>query len=344
MHKLLTRNQFRNQVFERDNNLCVVCKKPAVDAHHILERRLFEDEGYYMDNGASLCSIHHLEAEMTILSAQKIRELIGVKKPILPDHLYVDQEYDKWGNIILENGKKLKGELFQDESVQKILKQGNVLDDFLDYIKYPRTYHLPFSGAKTKDDKTLKDTKHFEGKEVVVTLKMDGENTTMYNNYIHARSIDSGNHESRNYVKNIHGKIMGDIPEKWRICCENLYAKHSIEYNKLESYAYIFSIWDQDNRCLSWDQTKEWSQLLNIPLVPILYEGLYDEKKIKALISDKYQNEEMEGFVVRLKSDFSYRDFKKSVAKYVRTNHVHTHGHWMNQRVIPNKLKGQNDR
>ena len=38
MNKLLTRDQFREAVFARDNHKCVFCHQPAVDAHHILER------------------------------------------------------------------------------------------------------------------------------------------------------------------------------------------------------------------------------------------------------------------------------------------------------------------
>jgi 5-methylcytosine-specific restriction endonuclease McrA len=38
---LMTRNEFRQAVFERDNYRCVICGDPAVDAHHIIERRLF---------------------------------------------------------------------------------------------------------------------------------------------------------------------------------------------------------------------------------------------------------------------------------------------------------------
>ena len=41
MHKLLTRDQFRNGVFARDGNRCVLCGNIAQDAHHILERRLW---------------------------------------------------------------------------------------------------------------------------------------------------------------------------------------------------------------------------------------------------------------------------------------------------------------
>ncbi len=51
----MTRDDFRNAVFARDNHRCVICGEPAKDAHHILERRLFPDGGYYLNNGASLC-------------------------------------------------------------------------------------------------------------------------------------------------------------------------------------------------------------------------------------------------------------------------------------------------
>jgi len=48
------RDQFREAVLSRDRHMCVVCGQPARDAHHIMERRLFPDGGYHLDNGASL--------------------------------------------------------------------------------------------------------------------------------------------------------------------------------------------------------------------------------------------------------------------------------------------------
>ena len=132
--KLLTREEFRASVFERDNHLCVICSKEAVDPHHILERRLFTDGGYYIDNGASLCTEHHIDAEMTTISCEDIRTACGIENVVLPDHLYVDQTYDKWGNPIVNNNLRLKGELFNEEPVQKMLKQGNFLDLFSKHI------------------------------------------------------------------------------------------------------------------------------------------------------------------------------------------------------------------
>lgn len=337
---LLTRDEFREGVFQRDDYKCVVCKSPAKDAHHILERRLFSDGGYHLNNGASLCEKHHIEAEQTTLSCEKIRELCGIeqKNIVLPDHFYDDIDYDKWGNIILPNGNRLKGELFYDESVQKILKQGKVLDLFQKYVKYPRTYHLPWSNL-LKDDRMLKDESNFESKKVVVTLKMDGENCTMYNDYIHARSLESKSHETRNWVKGLWSQIGYLIDDNMRVCGENLYAVHSIKYENLKSYFMLFSVWI-DNKCLSWEETKEYAQILGVEIVPVIYEGIYNKEKIIASFS-KFENNH-EGYVVRLADEFEYGNFRNSIAKFVRPEFRqvvnNSHGHWISKKVEKNQL------
>lgn len=334
---LLSRSDFRNAVFERDGYRCVVCGEAAQDAHHIIERRLWSDGGYYLENGVSLCGRHHIEAEKTTLSCGEIRNLAGIKTVAIPKHFYRDLNYDKWGNVILPSGKRLKGELFYDESVQKIL--ADVLDLFETYVKYPRTYHLPFSPGLTKDDRQLLDTSHFDGKEVVVTVKMDGENTTLYNDYLHARSIDGRNHSSRNWIKNFHSKIAHDIPDGWRLCGENLFAKHSIHYRNLDSYFYLFSIWNDKNECLSWDETIEWAKLLGLVVVPVLYRGVWDEDVVRGIHQPTFEGNTCEGFVVRLSNGFPYGAFRRSVAKYVRSGHVGTNNHWMFEKIQENELK-----
>ena len=138
---LLTRDQFRNGVFHRDGNFCVICKQAGQDAHHIMERRLFIDGGYFLDNGATLCGLCHVKAEQTILSCDEIRKAVGITNILLPDHLYPDQQYDKWANPILPNGTRLRGELFEDISVQRVLAP--VIHLFTDKVKYMRTLHLP---------------------------------------------------------------------------------------------------------------------------------------------------------------------------------------------------------
>jgi hypothetical protein len=334
---LLTRDEFREAVFARDKNKCVVCDQPAADSHHIIERRLWPDGGYYLDNGVSLCGDHHLAAEATTISCHELRRLAKLARVVLPPHLHEDQEWDKWGNPILMNGQRLRGELFDDESVQKILKP--LLHLFTSRVKYARTYHLPWSPGVTDDDRVQADLSRLESGPVVVTAKMDGECTTMYRDYLHARSLEFQPHPSRERVKALHGAIAHDIPDGWRLCGENLFAQHSIHYTRLKAHFLVFSVWNDKNECLSWDEAVEWSALLGLQTVPVLYAGKWSEAEIKRLYQPTLDGDPCEGYVVRTADSFHYRDFRYCVAKFVRVNHVAVHGgHWANRVVVPNEV------
>jgi hypothetical protein len=311
----------------------VICKEPGQDAHHIIERRLFPDEGYYLDNGATLCGQCHWKAEQTVISVKEILDACSLDRPVLPPHLYADQDYDKWGNLILPSGMRLRGELFDDESVRKVLAP--VLHTFVSTIKYPRTYHLPFSPGATSDDRVMESYYWLQGYQVVVTEKMDGENTTLYTTGLHARSLDYESHPSRDRVKALWSTISHDIPEGMRICGENLYATHSIHYDNLNSYFQVFGVWD-GLQCLPWNETLEWTELLGLKTVPILYLGEWDEQLIMNLALSLGKNPE--GLVVRRTNSIHMKEWKFRVGKYVRENHVQTHGHWMRNRVVFNKL------
>ena len=206
--------------------------------------------------------------------------------------------------------------------------------------KYPRTPHLPWSPGVTSDDVRCVNTIAFEGKEVVITEKMDGENTTLYNDHCHARSIDSRHHPSRDWVKQFHASIRHDIPDNWRICGENLFAQHSIIYRDLQSYFYGFSLWDEHNRCASWDDTLVWFEMLGITPAPVLYRGLWDENICKAL---SFDIQKVEGYVVRTGQAFAFNDFANNMAKWVRPHHVQTNKHWMQAEIIPNQLAYKED-
>jgi len=195
--------------------------------------------------------------------------------------------------------------------------------------KYPRTYHLPWSQTISADDKFLDALDHFHGEEVVVTEKLDGENTTLYKDWSHARSIDSPANISRDWVRRLHSMIRHDIPEGMRICGENVWAEHSIRYEdgRLNSYFYLFSIWDHQT-CLSYDETVEWANIFDLPMPQVFYRGCFDEYNLTQLAESLDLNK-IEGYVIRKTSSFSYNEFDKSVAKFVRANHVTTNQHWL---------------
>ena len=127
METLLSREQFSSEVFKRDKNTCIFCEKPAIDAHHILDRKLWNNGGYYLSNGASVCASHHWDCEKTLISVEDVRKACGIQEFILPENFSFNLSYDKWGNIIKEDGYRIKGPLFEDDGVQKILKQSGLL-------------------------------------------------------------------------------------------------------------------------------------------------------------------------------------------------------------------------
>ncbi len=212
----------------------------------------------------------------------------------------------------------------------------------MNYSKYKSTPHFPFSPQINEDDFIIKTTDIFS--DVIISEKRDGENTSMYyNNKIHARSIDSGNHPSRSWVKGLYSRIKYYIPEGIILRGENLYAKHSIMYTDLISYFEIFQIQKYDT-VLSWNDTLEVISEINFKsgenliTVPVLYKGNYSKETVLDIIKNLDLNTQ-EGIVVRNTAEFPVNWFEFNVAKWVRKNHVQTSEHWMNSEVIPNKLK-----
>ncbi|MGW1881177.1 RNA ligase family protein [Streptomyces sp. NPDC001970] len=200
---------------------------------------------------------------------------------------------------------------------------------------YPRTPHLPWSPGAAADDTRVVDLSGLVGREVVVTEKLDGENTTLYADGLHARSLDSAHHPSRAWVKALQGRIGHGIPAGWRICGENLYARHSLAYEELESWFYGFSVWDGAGRCLDWDRTEGFLRGLGVPVPAVLWRGVFDEKALRGI---KPETARQEGYVVRTADGFPADEFARRVAKWVRPGHVQTDTHWMHSAVVENGL------
>lgn len=342
----LSRAEFRAAVFHRDQHRCVLCSEPAVDSHHLIDRSLWGDSnGYYLPNGVSLCAKHHLDAEMTVVSCEELRSKAGITEILLPEHFSSEDRYDHWGNIIQPNGTRIRGELFNQENVQKVLKDAGLLSSFVPYVKFPRTYHVPWSENLQNDDRMHQEMIFFLDKEIVVSEKLDGENTSMYTDRIHARSVDSGYHESRNWVKALHGRVKHLLDEGWRICGENMYAKHSIHYHDLVSYFYVFSIWDENNVSLSWDDVQTYCKILGLSVVPEIFRGTYHTSDAlrEGLTAEfeaykKKSKDPVEGYVIRVVDSYPYREHRLSTAKFVRKGHVQSSDLWMYEKVVPNEI------
>jgi len=335
------RDEFREAVTARDCGRCVACGEVGVDAHHIIDRSLWPDGGYLLNNGVLLCPRCHMKAELTSLSCYDLRQMAGITSRVLPPAFSEDNEYDHWGNIVVTGDVRHPGPLFDQPNVQKILRETGYIDRFSWDAKYPRTYHFSYSPGVQNDDRMHMNDDLFDGLEVVGTVKMDGEGTTMMNDRVHARSLNSGPHRSRDWMAALHGRVGRDIPFHWRICGENLYAEHSIRYEHLQDYFTVFSIWDETNRCLPWDITIEYANLMDLATVPVFYRGTWNKEIIDSAFEEycSHSDDPVEGYVIRLARAFRYESFAGSTAKWVRKNHVQTDQFWMHKPVTPNKLE-----
>jgi len=201
--------------------------------------------------------------------------------------------------------------------------------------KYARTYHLPWSPGATSDDKISNDISSLIGTEIVITEKLDGENCGMTNDGVYARSHATFTTSAwSREVRQLHDiKVRGQLEDDVFLFGENMEGIHSIEYTNLKSYFYLFGVRD-GNIWIPWSGVEEYSYLLDLPLVPVLFKGkVGSEEELRKLV-DELVNQpsdlggEREGIVVRSAGMFHNDDFSDNVAKWVRKDHVQTDEHW----------------
>lgn len=203
------------------------------------------------------------------------------------------------------------------------------------YNKYPRSYHIPGSPGTTSDDRIAKSVEQLLGVDMILTEKLDGENNDL--NILGAYSRSHATFTTHPWcVKSweIQRRIKNDLSEGVSIFGENMYAIHSIEYTSLTSPFYMFGVRDND-MWLSWDEVEEYSFLLDIPTVPVLFKGVVNtEKEFYELIGEftkqpsKLGSDIMEGVVARVAHTFHNDNFSTSLMKWVRKDHVQTDEHW----------------
>lgn len=211
--------------------------------------------------------------------------------------------------------------------------------------KYNRTFHLSFSPGATKDDKIAKNTQELLNNSVILTVKMDGSNVCMEHENCFARSHStSPSHLSFSAFKALHASVKHLIPANVQIFGEWLYAKHSIHYTELPNYFMIFAV-RKDDIWLSWNEVKEYAELINCPTVPEIGKFVFTKEEFieKCILSYMKNTKsvcggDIEGVVIRNANSFHNDSFVNNVMKWVRPNHVQTDEHWKDQDIVKNFL------
>jgi len=196
-------------------------------------------------------------------------------------------------------------------------------------MKFPSIEHLPWSQQLSRDDKRKENVKCFEDKSLVFTEKLDGENTAIAKNYIHARSDNAAAYGKpwQTYIIKMAEKFQYDLPDDMIIYGENMYAIHSITYEKLTSYFYVFAI-RRGDVFVSTDEMYDITNELKLYTAPIITLGDIDSRYEMHIPRESLYGSVCEGYVVRNKAAFPVSEFNDNIAKCVRANHVQTDIHW----------------
>jgi hypothetical protein len=212
--------------------------------------------------------------------------------------------------------------------------------------KYNRTFHLPWSKGATSDDKIAHDISALLNVPIVITEKLDGSNVSLEAEGCYARTHASApTHASFNGLKALHASIKHLIPPEVQIFGEWLWARHSIDYDKLPGYFLAFNVRLLDtNMWEPWEMVKEWAKEIGVHTVPLLFQGIIKSETELRDITESLVSQPSaygptrEGVVIRVAGGFEDKYFSKYVAKWVRANHVQTSEHWKNQQIVKNKL------
>ena len=208
-------------------------------------------------------------------------------------------------------------------------------------MKYPRTYHVPFSPGATSDDKRMTEEgflQYFAGKRLVFTEKLDGENSALTHYDCYARSAGAPTRSP--WSINLWGndgllwRVKDSIGEDETVYGENLYGEHSIHYGSLKEYFHVFAV-NNGTEWYSWEDVELMARILGLPTVPVLGKGYVSSlEELKEIIDElmgepSAYGDTKEGIVIRVMDAFpTDDDFSHYVCKYVRANHVQTDEHW----------------
>ena len=195
--------------------------------------------------------------------------------------------------------------------------------------------HWPYSPAITEASLVHENPRVFVGAEIVITEKLDGGNTLLHEGQVYARSAAAPSADKWMAMVKKHHAWKVREPDAL-LYGENIYAVHSIEYGAVpedETY-YAFALRDGNNTFASFSDVERYAHERAIPVVPVLFRGRFDSvAQIREFVAAAHEQAsalggEREGMVLRIGAPFAAGDFRDSVCKSVRREHVRTSVNW----------------
>ncbi len=90
-------------------------------------------------------------------------------------------------------------------------------------------------------------------------------------------------HPSFGPIKQLAQEFSYAVSSNMQLFGENMFGIHSIEYDKLDSFFYLFAVLEQGSHWLSWDHVTELANEISVPTVPVVAVKSVSEHVAKAL-------------------------------------------------------------
>lgn len=208
------------------------------------------------------------------------------------------------------------------------------------FVKFPKTKWLPLGKKPCGGEHCLneKALEQLFSKEVRISEKLDGANVgiSFIDDELRLQKrggfIETREHPQyqafRQWIYERYDKF-SRLENDTVIFGEWLYAKHSIYYNRLPNYFFMFDVW-KEGKFLTVPEWDELADRLDLYTVPFIFHGKLSVGDIPDLIKkSKYSDEFMEGIVVR------NEDLR---GKYVRPDFICGDEHWSKRKIIRNLI------
>ena len=88
---------------------------------------------------------------------------------------------------------------------------------------------------------------------------------------VYARTVNTeATHPSFGPIKQLAAEVSYLLPHNLQLLGENMFGVHSIEYDGLEAFFYVFGALRDGSEWLSWDHVTELTNEIGVPTVPVV--------------------------------------------------------------------------
>lgn len=88
---------------------------------------------------------------------------------------------------------------------------------------------------------------------------------------MYSRTVASAaSHPSFGPIKELASQLSYVLPDNIQLFGENMFGIHSIEYDELQSFFYVFGGLKDGTQWMSWDDVSQLANDLDLPTVPVI--------------------------------------------------------------------------